>query len=231
MTTYRKTTITVGILFIICTIASILGPSLAIAANSPDYLTQLAGSPNQIIAAALIEFIWAATGAGIAIGLYPILKKYNEALALGSVCFRVVEGVFILVSTLSLLSLLTLSSEFIVGGATDAPYQAIGAVLLALRDQSFNVIGFMAFGFGAMMYYLVLYRSKLIPRWLSVWGVLGATLSLAATVLASFTHQIGMASVNTILNAPIGLQELVFAVWLIAKGFNQDAVKKLDDAR
>ena len=231
MTTYRKTTITVGILFIICTIASILGPSLAIAANSPDYLTQLAGNPNQIIAAALIEFIWATAGAGIAIGLYPILKKYNEALALGSVCFRVVEGVFILVSTLSLLSLLTLSSEFIVGGATDAPYQAIGAVLLALRDQSFNVIGFMAFGFGALMYYLVLYRSKLIPRWLSVWGVLGATLSLAATVLASFTHQVGVASVNTILNAPIGLQELVFAVWLIAKGFNLDAVKKLDVAR
>ena len=231
MTTYRKTAITVGILFIICTIASILGPSLAIAANSPDYLTQLAGNPNQIIIAALIEFIWAAAGASIAIGLYPILKKYNEALALGSVCFRVVEGVFILISTLSLLSLLTLSREFIVVGAKDATYKAVGTVLLALRDQSFNVIGFMAFGFGALMYYLVLYRSKLIPRWLSVWGVLGATLSLAATVLASFTHQVGVASVNTILNAPIGLQELVFAVWLIAKGFNLDAVKKLDVAR
>jgi hypothetical protein len=89
----------------------------------------------------------------------------------------------------------------------------------------------MAFGFGALMYYLVLYRSKLIPRWLSVWGVLGATLSLAATVLASFTHQVGVASVNTILNAPIGLQELAFAIWLIAKGFNLDAVKKLDEAR
>jgi len=220
MTTYRNTAITVGILFIVCTVASILGPSLAIAVNSPDYLAQLAGNPNQIIAAALIEFIWAAAGAGIALGLYPLLKKYNEALALGSVCFRVIEGVFILISTLCLLALLALSQAFITEGLRDATNQTVGIVLLALRDQSFSVIGFMAFSLGALMYYVVLYRSKLIPRWLSVWGVLGATLSLAATALASFTHQVGVESLNTILNAPIGLQELVFAVWLIAKGFN-----------
>ena len=109
MKTYRKTAITVGILFIACTVASILGPSLAIAINSPDYLNQLAGNPDQIITAALLEFIWAAAGAGIAIGLYPLLKKYNGALALGSVGFRVVENVFVLIGTLSLLSLLTLS--------------------------------------------------------------------------------------------------------------------------
>ena len=65
MNTYRKTAITVGILFIVCTVASILGPSLASSINAPDYLNQLAGNPNQIIIAALLEFIWAAAGAGI----------------------------------------------------------------------------------------------------------------------------------------------------------------------
>ena len=69
MNTYRKTAITVGTLFIVCTVASILGPTLAISANSPDYLDQLAGNPDQIITAALLEFIWAAAGASIAIGL------------------------------------------------------------------------------------------------------------------------------------------------------------------
>ena len=63
MNTYRKTAIAVGMLFIVCTVASILGPSLVISINSPDYLNQLAGNPDQIITAALLEFLWAAAGA------------------------------------------------------------------------------------------------------------------------------------------------------------------------
>ena len=77
------------------------------------------------------------------------------------------------------------------------------------------------------MYYAILYKSNLIPRWLSGWGVLGAVLALAATVLASFTHDFGLESVNTYLNVPIGLQEMVFAVWLIVKGFNPSAIAAL----
>lgn len=231
MNIYRKTAITIGMLFIVCTIASILGPSLAISVNSPDYLNQLAGKPNQIIAAALLEFIWAAAGAGIAIGLYPILKKYSEAMAFASVCFRLVEGVFILIGTLGLLSLLTLSQEYVVAGSpVDSPFRTVGALLLALRDWQLHVISGLAFSLGALLYYVILYQSRLIPRWLSGWGVMGAVLSAAATILASFARDFGMASVHTYLSMPIGLNELVFAIWLIAKGFNQDAVKKLDNA-
>jgi Domain of unknown function (DUF4386) len=178
-----------------------------------------------VITGALIEFIQAAAAAGIAIGLYSILKKYNGALALGAVGFRVVEGVFVLIGTLSLLSLLTLSQEFIAVGAPGASsFQTSGTLLLAVRDWSGNVISALAFGLGALMYYVILYKSNLIPRWLSGWGVLGTVLGLAATVLASFTHDFSMGSVNTLLNIPIGLQEMVFAVWLIAKGFNASAI-------
>ena len=232
MNTYRKTAIAAGTLFIVCTVASIIGPTLAISANSPDYLNQLAGNSNQIIAAALLEFIWAAAGAGIAIGLYPLLKKYNETLALGSVGFRVVENVFVLIGTLSLLSLLALSQEFIAAGSPEASsFQTLGTMLLSLRDWQYHVISGLAFSLGVLMYYTILYRSNLIPRWLSGWGVLGAILSLAATVLASFTHDFGLESVNTYLNVPIGLQELVFAVWLIAKGFNPSAIAALSAKR
>ena len=228
MNTYRKTAITVGILFIVCTVASILGPTLAISANSPDYLNQLAGNPDQIITAALLEFIWAAAGAGIAIGLYPLLKKYNGALALGSVGFRVVENVFVLIGTLSLLSLLTLSQEFIAAGSPEASsFQTLGALLLALRDWQLHVITGLAFSLGVLMYYAILYRSNLIPRWLSGWGVLGAVLALAATVLASFTRDFGLESADTYLHIPIGLQELVFAIWLIVKGFDPAAIAAL----
>ncbi len=223
MNTYRKTAITVGLLFIACTAASIVGPTLAGATNSPDYLVQLAGDPNRIIGAALLEFIWAATGAGIAIGLYPLLKKTNEALALGAVSFRVVEGVFVLIGTLGLLALLTLSQEFVAAGAPGASaFQTTGALLLALRDWQLHVISGLAFALGALMYYILLYRASLIPRWLSGWGVVAAVLSLAATVLAAFARDFGMASVHTYLNIPIGLNELVLAVWLIVKGFNPE---------
>lgn len=232
MNNYRKTAITVGILFIACSAAAILGPTLASATHAPDYLDQLAGNPNQIIAAALLEFIWAATGAGIAIGLYPLLKKYNGALALGSVSFRVIEGVFVLIGTLGLLSLLTLSQEFRAAGSPGASaFHTSGALLLALRDWQLHVISGLAFALGALMYYVILYQSKLIPRWLSGWGVLGALLSLAATVLASFARDFGMASVHTYLSIPIGVNELVFAVWLIVKGFNPAAIAALTARR
>ena len=229
MNSYRKTAIIVGILFLVCTAASLL--SFAFTGSileDQDYLTKLTLNETSVTIGALIEFIWAAAGAGIAIGLYPLLKKYNGALALGSVSFRVVENVFVLIGTLSLLSLLTLSQEFIAAGAPGASsFQTSGTLLLALRDWSLNVIGPLAFSLGALMYYVILYKSKLIPRWLSGWGVLGAVLLLAATVLASFTHDFGMESVQTYLSIPIGVNELVLAVWLIAKGFNASAITAL----
>ena len=183
-----------------------------------------------VITGALIEFIQAAAAAGIAIGLYSILKKYNGALALGAVAFRVVECVFVLIGTLSLLSLLTLSQEFIAAGAPGASsFQTSGTLLLAVRDWSTNVISRLAFILGALMYYVVLYKSNLIPRWLSGWGVLGTVLGLAATLVGSFTHDFSTVSVDTLLNVPIGLQEMVFAVWLIAKGFNASAIASLSE--
>ena len=229
MNSYRKNAIIAGILFLVCSAAALLSfPFFGPILEGKDYLSKLFDSENMVITGALIEFIQAAAAAGIAIALYPILKKYNGALALGAVGFRVVECVFVLIGTLSLLSLLTLSQEFIAAGAPGASsFQTSGTLLLAVRDWSGNTISALAFCLGALMYYVILYKSNLIPRWLSGWGVLGTVLGLAATVLGTFTHDFGMNSVNTYLNVPIGLQEMVFAVWLIAKGFNPSAVASL----
>jgi hypothetical protein len=67
-----------------------------------------------------------------------------------------------------------------------------------------------------------MYRSTIVPRWLSVWGLLAVALSVVATLYSGFTQEFGFTTVNTALNVPIGLQEMVLAVWLIAKGFNQE---------
>ena len=223
----RTTTIIVGILFIACTATTILSMTLLNPIlDDPDYLTRLSSNGNLVMVGALVEFIWAATAMGIAIWLYPILKRYNEALALGSVVFRVVEGVLVFVGTLGLLSLLTLSQESMVAGAPGvASFQTVGLTLLAIRHWTLDGMVLIAFCVGALLYYWVFYQSRIIPRWLSGWGFIGAALSLAVSLYSLFNPGFVVSWVHTLLNAPIAFQEMVLAVWLIVKGFNSESVQ------
>jgi len=223
----RKAAIIVGILLITCTAATILSMSLLNPIlDDPEYLTKLAVNGNLAIVGAIVEFIWAATAMGIAIWLYPILKRYNEALALGSVVFRVVEGILVFIGTLGLLSLLTVSQEFLRLGLTEASsFHAIGLTLLAVRHWTLDGMVLIAFCAGALLYYWVFYKSKLIPRWLSGWGFLGAALSLAVSLYSLFNPGFVVSWMHTLFNAPIAFQEMVFAVWLIVKGFNPESVQ------
>jgi hypothetical protein len=215
MTSSRGNAIAVGILLIACSVASILSiVPLGSMLDGPDYLAQLAANGDRVVLAALIAFVWAATGAGIAIGLYPVLRKVNRSLALGSVVGRTVEGMFVLIGTLSLLALMTVGQES----------AAAGDALLALRDWALGFLVLLPFGIGASMYYYLLFKSRLVPRWLSGWGLIGAGLLLVSTVYAGFAQEFGFTTLNTVLNIPIGLQEMVLAVWLIAKGFNPRAI-------
>lgn len=226
MAPYRRNAVAVGVLFIACSVASILSVApLGSMLDAPDYLAQLAANSDKVVLTALIEFVWAATAAGIAIGLYPVVRRYDGSLALGSAAARTVEGMFVLIGTLSLLALLTLGQQSAAAGpAGAASSQVVGDVLLAVRDWAFGFLGLLAFGIGALIYYYLLFRSRLIPRWLSGWGLIGAGLMLVSTVYAGFTQEFGLTSVSTLLNAPIGLQEMVLAIWLIAKGFDPRAV-------
>jgi hypothetical protein len=98
--------------------------------------------------------------------------------------------------------------------------------LLAIKGWA-GELAVISFTLGALMYYYVFYRSKLVPRWLSGWGLLAAAASLAA-VLLSITGRIEpFSTVFILLQLPIGVQEMVLAVWLIVKGFNPSAVASL----
>jgi hypothetical protein len=217
----------VGVLLIACTTATILSLTLLNPIlHDQEYLIKVAENEIHVIIGAILEFLWAATAMGIAIWLYPVLRKHNEALTLGSVAFRVVEGVFVFVGTLGLLSLLTLGREF-VGAAVSDPvsFKAVGAVLLAVRHWTLDGIVLITFCLGALLYYCVFYQSRLIPRWLAVWGIFGAALSLAVSLFSLFNPGFVVSWIHTLLNVPIALQEMVFAVWLIVKGFNLSAIK------
>ncbi len=228
MKSYRGNAIAAGVLFILCSAASILSiVPLGGTVGAPVDFAKLAGSDNAVVTTALIQFVWAASGMGIAIALYPVLRLFNPTLALGSVVARVVENVVILVGTLSLLALLTVSQQA-AGSADPSSFQATGDALVAVREwASPDFVAGLAFVVGTFMYNYVMYRSRLVPRWLSGLGLVGAVLTLVATVNAGFTQDFGFTAVNSVLSAPIGLQEMVLAVWLIVKGFNPSAVRSI----
>ncbi len=225
MNSHRKTAIIVGLLFIIATVAGVLGsvffgPIL----DAPDYLINVSANENQMIILVLFILIMGFAVAGIGIMMYPILKKHNEALALGYVGFRIIEGVLFIVSVVSLLSLLTLSQEFVKAGAPDAShFQTLGTLL---QEEQYWVyhMGTISFGLAAPIFYYLLYQSKLIPRWLSGWGLIGVPLWLAASLLIMFGSLTSSSGLVTLLYLPIGVNEMVLAVWLIVKGFNPSSI-------
>lgn len=226
MNANRKIARIAGVLFITATVAGILGvvflnPLL----NDPDYLLKIAANENQVILGALFVFILAAASAGIAISLYPVLRKYNEGLALGAVGFRLIEGVFDIVGVIGLLLLVTLSQEFVKAGAPVSSYfQILGGLLLAGYHWVNNVAVLLAWSLGALMYYYIFYQTKLVPRWLSGWGLVGITLTIVTSLLVLFRLISPMGTIQVVSNLPIGVQEMVLAVWLIVKGFNPSAI-------
>ena len=228
MKSYRGNAIAAGVLFILCSAASILSiVPLGATVGAPVNFATLAGSANAVVMTALIEFVWAASGMGIVIALYPVLRLFSPTLALGSVVARVVENVVILIGTISLLTLLTVSQQA-AGSADTTSFQATGDALVAVREwASADFVAGLAFVVGTFMYNYVMYRSRLVPRWLSGWGLVGAVLTLVAIGYAGFTQDFGFTTVNSVLMVPIGLQEMVLAVWLIAKGFNPSSARSI----
>ena len=219
MNSNKKTARIVGALFIIGTVAGVLSavftrPIL----GAPDYLIEVSANENQIITGVLLVLIMGFALAMVPVMMFPILKKYNEALALGSVVFRgALEAVTYIAIVIGWLLLLVLSREYVKVGTPDASYfQILGTLLLEAVDWSSQILA-IVFSLGALMIYYLFYQSKLIPRWLSVWGLIGAILYLATPLLGMFGSDLGM------LMVPLALQEMVLAVWLIVKGFDSSA--------
>jgi hypothetical protein len=217
----------VGVLFIAATAAPILtAPFIGFLGGGvlgepiPDYLVRVSENELQVFTGMLIELIWALAVVGIPVMLFPILKKHNKALALGFYSLRFIEAISTIVGSIILLTLLTLSQEFVKAGVPDASYyQTLGSLLLAAREGAFMIGSGLVWSLSALALNYVLYRSKLVPRWISGWGLVGGTLSFAAYLLQFFGVSLD------ILFLPIALQEMVFAVWLIIRGFNSSATE------
>ena len=216
MNTNKKTARIVGVLNIIVMVSAIISGDVFLGSiNDPDYLTAVSANENQVLIGVFLMLTLVASVVAIPIMMFPILRKHSERLAVGYVGARIFEGFAdVVIYGISPLLLLTLSRDFVNAGAPDASYfQTSGALLLAVYDWS-NVLENFPYALGGLIFNYLWYKSKLIPRWLSVWGLIGATLMLATGLLRMFDPSL------LYLVFLIFVQEMVLAVWLIAKGFN-----------
>jgi len=214
----RSAAVITGVLFIVATAASVAGSALAGPVwDRTNPLGDLFADANRIDAGLLLQLIAAGASVGIALAMYPVLRTWGRGLSLGSVVFRTIEAVLYIVAVVSALSLLSVAQRFLDAGAAQRVWsQAVGDSLLDVRDHA-NLAAVLAFSVGAFMYYSLLYRSQLVPRWLSGWGILAIILTLVACLFALFGHH--PVTDYVLLVLPIAVQEIVLAVWLIAKGF------------
>jgi hypothetical protein len=225
MNTYRNTARIVGVLFIIATVASIATIVFVGFLSEPNYLVEAHASESQVLGGVFVEFIWALAVLGIPVFLYPILRKHSHASALGFYSFRFIEAFLVILYSLSLLLLIALSQEYVKAGAPDGSfYQTAGALFLAARDWTFLLGAGLSFTVSALILNYVLWQTRLVPRWLSGWGFLGAALMLGSYLAQFFGFE-----PPDFLFFPIAVQEMVFALWLIVKGFDPSAMASLFD--
>ncbi len=225
MNTYRTNATVAGVLYIIGTVAGIL--SLALTQplrDAQDLLVSAAANANQVMLAALCVLLMALSLAMVPVVLYPVLRRHSQVLALGYVVFRgALETVAGLITPIAWLLLVALSQSYSQGqGAATPGLQAAAALLL--KPGAVGSVLSIVFCLGAAMFYTVLYRSRLVPRWLSVCGLAGLLPYSAAFFMAMFGVLDEMSSTATLMYLPLAVQEMVLAVWLIVKGFNSSVV-------
>jgi hypothetical protein len=187
--------------------------------DDADYLVKISENENRVVLGAFSVLVMGLALAMIPAVMFPIFRKYNETLAVGYVIFRgALEAVTYILIVLSWLLLITVSQEFVKAGTPDAShFQAWGVVLQEVGEW-IDPVSQLAFCLGALMFYYLWFKSRLIPRWLSGWGLLGAVISLTAALINMFGPSVEY------LEFPLALNEMVLAVWLIVKGFDSSAV-------
>ena len=221
MNTDRIVAIVAGSLYFLGLIAGVL--SVVPVIDRADYLVQIIAHAGQVTRGAFFQFVMMVAYVGMAITLYPLLQKQNASLALGYVGFRLVAAALIVIGVILLLLLLAVSQEFSKAGApVSSHFQTIGDLLRVGRDLVNHVGMILVLSMGGLLLNILLYQTNLVPRWLSGWGLAGTVVTIAASCLFMLRTIDLLTSVY--LNFPLALQEIVFAGWLIMKGFNPSAV-------
>ena len=205
-----------GALFILATVATAIGFTLLEPVlDETDVLASVAANETKVLVGAFLLLIDAIAVVAIPALLYPIFKRHNGTLARLYPGSRIVESVVLVIGVVSLLAVVTLSRSYVEGSLDAASYRTSGEALIAVYDWGVLLGIMLFFALAGLLLNYLLYRARLVPRWLAVWGLLGIGLLLVQGALEAFDAD-GMA----IMSLPFAIQEMVFAVWLIVRGLD-----------
>jgi Domain of unknown function (DUF4386) len=222
----RRTALVAGTFYLITFIASIpaafvfLTPLL----DDPGYIVG-AGADIRVIWGCLLDVVNALAGIGTAVALFPVVKRQNEALALGFVTTRMLEASVIMIGVVSLLAVVTLRQDSAgVSGADAAALVVTGNALVAVRDWTFLLGPSLMAALNALLLGTLLHRSRLVPRIIPTVGLVGAPLLLAATTATMFGHVEPVSLVPALATLPVAAWELSLGLYLVVKGFKPSPI-------
>ncbi len=220
MNTYRTTARIVGAMYLAGFVVGITGIVLIQSIlGAPDHLATLPANSMLLAIAAVLWLMAAAWDAAHGVLMFPVLKQHNsERIAVGYLGFRIMDGLIIAIMVLFILIQIPIGSEYLNAGASDASYlQALSNVFMQAQLDAYN-IAMTTLGISGLILCYSFYKSKLVPRLLAVWGLVGYATILCGSVLEVLGFN--LLSIHVI---PGGLWELFIGVWLIVKGFNPSA--------
>jgi len=226
MNSNRDIAILVGVLYILAAVTAIIGFALyQPILSDTEYIIRGSANEMQVVWGAFNELILAFSVIGISVMMFPVVNKENESIAVGYVCFRLLEAILIIIGIISLLSIVTLSQEFEKTVAPNASsYLIAGKLLVTIHNWTFLLGPNLALGPSTLMMSYFLYESKLVPRFISVLGLVGGSLILTCALLVMFGIFLQVSAWGAILAIPVFAYEISLAVWLIVKGFNSSIV-------
>lgn len=218
--TDRNIATIVGVLFIIGTVAGILSlPVMGGILGAADVLNLAASNPSQVAFGALLMLIMGLALAMVPALMFPVLKRLNEPLAMGYVILRgALETFTTLALAMCWMLLVVVARQYADSAATVASQLSSLGTLLVKAQDPIMTVGGIVFGLGALLLYCLMYQTRLIPRWISAWGIVAAVATMAANFGAMFGTDL---NILELLMLP---QEMVMAVWLIVNGFNPSTI-------
>lgn len=225
MREHRAAATAAGVLYIVGTVSGILSKAVTAfpVRNADDPLAYAADHSGAVATGALLVLVMGLSLAFVPVVLFPVLRKVDEVLATGFLVIRgaVETTTYVVVATAWLL-LVPLAETMSAGSGTGSP-AGVRLGTLVVDSDGASVVMSLVFCLGAALFYVLLYRSGIVPRWISVWGFVGIPLYVAAYLLALY-GAVGIDSTEVnLLCLPLAVQEMVLAVWMIARGFRPAA--------
>ncbi len=219
----RRNARILGIFYILAAVTSIIAVVLYEPVLSDQWQMAVAnGSKTKVLMGVLNDLLLIVTAVGTAVMLFPYVRHWNEHLALGYLCFRFMEAVFIAIGVVSILGLVQLSSYYDTSNlASETNLEPIGQLLQAVYHWTAVLGPNFMLGINTALYSYLLYRTGYVPKPLAIFGIITAVMVLIAGLLQMFGIIGPYSAVKGLMALPVGVYEMSLAFWLIVKGFKR----------